>query len=92
MLSIIEGELGTDCHSREHHPVLVSIMMVHHLETVELLEPTVHSLMPCSSTLLVLLVHLRNIVMGNSNCSSFTLVAIVGLKFLARFSIHLERS
>jgi hypothetical protein len=37
VLSVIEGELGTDCHSREHHPVLVSIVSVHGLETVELL-------------------------------------------------------
>ena len=83
VLSIIEGELGTDCHSREHHPVLVSIVSVHGLETVELLEPTVHCLVPGSSALLGFLVDLRNIVIGSSNRSSFTSVAIVGLDFLS---------
>jgi hypothetical protein len=84
MLSVIEGELSTDCHSREHHPVLVSIMSVHGLETVELLEPTVHGFMASSSPLLGFLVNLRNIIIGGSNRSSFAWVAIVGLDFLAR--------
>jgi hypothetical protein len=84
VLSIIKGELGADCHSREDHPVLVLIMSVHGLETVELLEPMVHRLMPGSSVLLGLLVDLRNILIGSSNCSSFTWVAIVGLHFLTR--------
>jgi hypothetical protein len=83
VLSIIEGELGTDCHSHEHHPVFVSIVSVHGLETVELLEPTVHRLMPGSSALLGLLVDLRNVIISSSNRSSFTWVAIVGLDFLA---------
>jgi hypothetical protein len=84
VLSVIEGELGTDCHSREHHPVLVSIVTVYGLETVELLEPTVHCLVPGSSALLGFLVDLRDIVIGSSNRSSFTSVAVVGLDFLAR--------
>jgi hypothetical protein len=64
--------------------VLVSIVSVHGLETVELLEPTVHCLVPGSSTLLGFLVDLRNIIIGSSNRSSFTSVAIVGLDFLSR--------
>jgi hypothetical protein len=91
VLSIIKGELGADCHSREDHPVLVLIMSVHGLETVELLEPMVHRLMPGSSVLLGLLVDLRNILIGSSNCSSFTWVAIVSLDFLVR-STHLLQS
>jgi hypothetical protein len=63
--------------------VLVSIVTVYGLETVELLEPTVHCLVPGSSALLGFLVNLRDIVIGSSNRSSFTSVAIVGLDFLS---------
>jgi hypothetical protein len=91
VFSVIKGELGTDCHSREHHPVLVSIMSVHCLETVELLEPSVHRFMSSSSVLLCLLVNKRNVVIGSSNRSSLTSVAIVSLDFLAR-SEHLLQS
>jgi hypothetical protein len=59
-------------------------MAVHGLEIVELLEPTVHRLMPCTSPLLCFLVNKRNVVISSSNSSSFTSVAIVGLDFLAR--------
>jgi hypothetical protein len=59
-------------------------MSVHRLETVELLEPSVHGFMSSSSALLCFLVNKRYVVIGSSNCSSFTLVAIVGLDFLTR--------
>jgi hypothetical protein len=71
--------------------VLVSIVSVYGLETVELLEPTVNCLVSSSSALLCFLVNKRNVFIGSSNCSSFTLVAIVGLDFLAR-SEHLFQS
>jgi hypothetical protein len=58
-------------------------MAVHRLETIELLEPSVHRFMSSSSALLGLLVDLRNIVIGSSNRFSFTSVAIVGLDFLS---------
>jgi hypothetical protein len=65
-------------------------MLVHGLESVELLEPTVHCLMPGSSALLGFLVNLRNIVIGSLNCSSFTLVAIVSLDVLSRRKRRLQ--